>query len=91
MKLYFAVLLLFLAAFAGLAAGLLLKRKGLRGGCGSAAASSRDCQCATAQPPGGSTAMTPHVHADDSEVCADCPAHVPSQQGPQPPSSQSSA
>jgi len=32
MKSYFAVLLLFLLAFAGLAAGLLLRRKGLRGG-----------------------------------------------------------
>ena len=32
MKVYFAVLVLFLVAFAGLAAGLILKRKGLRGG-----------------------------------------------------------
>jgi hypothetical protein len=32
MKAYFAVLILFLLAFAGLAAGLLLKRRGLRGG-----------------------------------------------------------
>lgn len=32
MKSYFVVLLLFLLAFAGLAAGLLLRRKGLRGG-----------------------------------------------------------
>jgi hypothetical protein len=32
MKSYLAVLVLFLIAFAGLAAGLILKRKGLRGG-----------------------------------------------------------
>ena len=32
MKIYLAVLVLFLIAFAGLAAGLILKRKGLRGG-----------------------------------------------------------
>ena len=32
MKVYVAVLVLFLLAFAGLAAGLILKRKGLRGG-----------------------------------------------------------
>ena len=32
MKVYVAVLILFLLAFAGLAAGLILKRKGLRGG-----------------------------------------------------------
>jgi hypothetical protein len=32
MKVYVAVLVLFLLAFAGLAVGLILKRKGLRGG-----------------------------------------------------------
>lgn len=32
MKLFFAALGFFLLAFAGLAAGLLLRRKGLRGG-----------------------------------------------------------
>lgn len=32
MKALFAALILFLLAFAGLAAGLLLKRRGLRGG-----------------------------------------------------------
>jgi hypothetical protein len=32
MKAYFAALVLFLLAFAGLAAGLIVKRKGLRGG-----------------------------------------------------------
>lgn len=43
MQVYFAVLILFLLAFSGLAAGLLLKRRGLRGGCGSGAKD--DCQC----------------------------------------------
>jgi hypothetical protein len=32
MNVFFAALVLFLLAFAGLAAGLLIKRKGLRGG-----------------------------------------------------------
>ncbi len=32
MKLYFAALAFFLLAFSGLAAGLILKRRGLRGG-----------------------------------------------------------
>jgi hypothetical protein len=32
MKVYLAVLVFFLLAFAGLATGLMLKRKGLRGG-----------------------------------------------------------
>ena len=32
MKVYFASLVLFLLAFAGLATGLILRRKGLRGG-----------------------------------------------------------
>lgn len=32
MNVYFAVFVLFLLAFAGLAAGLIVKRKGLRGG-----------------------------------------------------------
>jgi hypothetical protein len=32
MKVYFAALILFLLAFAGLATGLILRRKGLRGG-----------------------------------------------------------
>ena len=45
MQVYFAVLILFLLAFSGLAAGLLLKRKGLRGGCGHGQDAARDCQC----------------------------------------------
>jgi hypothetical protein len=45
MKVYFVVLSFFLLAFTGLAAGLLLKRKGLRGGCGSATDPGEKCQC----------------------------------------------
>jgi len=53
MKVFLAALVLFLIAFAGLAAGLLCKRRGLRGGCGSASAGDgRDCQCKAAGAPG---------------------------------------
>ncbi len=45
MKLFLFVLGLFLLAFVGLATGLLLKRKGLRGGCGSGRSNDTDCQC----------------------------------------------
>jgi len=45
MQVYFAVLILFLLAFAGLAAGLLLKRRGLHGGCGHGRDPAQDCQC----------------------------------------------
>lgn len=45
MKVYFTVLVFFLLAFAGLATGLLLKRKGLRGGCSPALGTGRDCRC----------------------------------------------
>jgi hypothetical protein len=44
-KVYFAALVIFLLAFAGLAAGLILKRKGLRGGCRPTAGADNDCQC----------------------------------------------
>ena len=47
MKVFFVVLIFFLLAFSGLAAGLLLRRKGLRGGCGSAPDSDGKCQCKT--------------------------------------------
>jgi hypothetical protein len=80
-KLYFAVLILFLAAFAGLAAGLLLKRKGLRGGCSPAFDSDRDCRCTAAPPAGEPAAASPHLHADGSQPCGDCPA-LPSQRQP---------
>ncbi len=45
MKVYLATLVLFLLAFSGLAAGLLLKRRGLKGGCTPAPRSGRDCRC----------------------------------------------
>jgi hypothetical protein len=45
MKLFLFAFGFFLLAFVGLATGLLLKRKGLRGGCGSGRSSDNDCQC----------------------------------------------
>jgi len=39
------ILLFFLLAFAGLGAGLLFKRRGLRGSCGHAANQQHDCRC----------------------------------------------
>ncbi|HEY5675115.1 MAG TPA: hypothetical protein VIR78_15525 [Malonomonas sp.] len=45
MKLFIAALGFFLLAFAGLATGLLLKRKGLRGGCGGGGNSDKGCEC----------------------------------------------
>jgi hypothetical protein len=47
-KVYFAALVIFLLAFAGLAAGLILKRKGLRGGCRPTPGAESDCQCKSA-------------------------------------------
>jgi hypothetical protein len=90
-KLYFAVLILFLAAFAGLAAGLLLKRKGLRGGCSPAFDSDRDCRC-TAAPPAGEPAETvPHLQADGTQLCEDCPALSPQEQPRHSPDERSSS
>jgi hypothetical protein len=45
MKIYIAVLILFLAAFAGLAAGLFFKRKGPRGGCSTDPHHAKNCHC----------------------------------------------
>ena len=45
MKLFAIVLLLFLLAFAGLAVGLIFRRRGLRGGCGHAPNQQHDCHC----------------------------------------------
>jgi hypothetical protein len=45
MKLLALVLLFFLLAFAGLAAGLILRRRGLRGACGTAQSTKNDCRC----------------------------------------------
>ena len=44
MKLFPLVLVFFLLAFTGLAVGLIIRRRGLRGACGSAKTSS-DCRC----------------------------------------------
>ena len=45
MKLVVAVLVLFLLAFAGLAIGLIVRRRGLRSGCGHARSNEDDCRC----------------------------------------------
>lgn len=45
MTIFLAALVLFLLAFSGLAAGLLLKRKGLRGGCRPASGAEHNCHC----------------------------------------------
>jgi len=79
MTLYLAALLLFLAAFAGLAAGLLLKRRGLRGGCSPGPDSGRDCHCQSAA---GSGAPPPR--AVDGHDCESCPSSPPPGGGPPP-------
>lgn len=61
MKLFIAALFFFLIAFAGLAAGLILKRKGLRGGCTPTQENNHNCQCkskATPVGPGGNNQQT---------------------------------
>lgn len=45
MKVLFLTLVLFLLAFAGLAIGLALKRKGVQGGCRLPSESERTCRC----------------------------------------------
>ncbi len=47
MKLMLLTLIAFLLAFAGLAAGLLLRGRGLRSSCGSAKSGPQDCRCET--------------------------------------------
>ena len=45
MKLVGLVFILFVLAFGGLAVGLLLKRRGLRSGCGHVPDEQHDCRC----------------------------------------------
>lgn len=45
MKLFVAALILFLLAFAGLAVGLIIRKRGLRGGCGHAPGRDQNCRC----------------------------------------------
>ena len=52
MKVYLVALIFFLLAFSGLAAGLLLKRKGLRGGCSPGPDTGQDCKCHQDKPTG---------------------------------------
>ncbi len=47
MKIYLAAMIAFLLAFSGLAAGLILRRRGLRGGCSGHAAGAA-CSCESA-------------------------------------------
>jgi hypothetical protein len=42
---FLLVLLLFILAFTGLSTGLLIRGKGISGGCGSASSSGHNCQC----------------------------------------------
>ncbi len=44
MKLFALTLVFFLLAFAGLAAGLLMRRRGLKGSC-NAAVKTQECRC----------------------------------------------
>lgn len=45
MKIFLAALILFLLAFAGLAIGLIVRRRGLRSGCGHTPSAEHDCRC----------------------------------------------
>ncbi len=67
MKVYFAALVFFLLAFAGLATGLILKRKGLRGGCHPAAGTDRDCQCKSATGPNIKAGANRHTRQDEHQ------------------------
>jgi len=67
MKVFLAALVFFLIAFAGLATGLLLKRKGLRGGCSPATGSGRDCQCKSAPEPTAGSSAACRTQADKDQ------------------------
>jgi hypothetical protein len=67
MKVFLVALIFFLIAFAGLAAGLLLKRKGLRGGCTPAPGSDRDCQCKSAIAPNQKSEINPVARKGDQQ------------------------
>jgi hypothetical protein len=82
MKLYLAAVVLFLAAFAGLAAGLLLRRKGLRGGCSPATGSGRDCQCRSVADSGRRAGTERPAAADDCRAPEGCPASPSPGEGP---------
>ena len=64
MKLFLLIFVLFLVGFIGLSAGLLLKRKGLRGGCGSSEAIDHDCKCRSSAKPIMKVTVNPS--------CGDC-------------------
>ncbi|WP_432823799.1 hypothetical protein [Trichloromonas sp.] len=73
MKSYLATLVLFLLAFAGLATGLILRRKGLRGGCGSSAATDCTCRGKTAATKGAETGAQGHIRQGDNRENGDSP------------------
>ncbi len=82
MRLYVAAMILFLFAFLGLAMGLLLKRKGLRGGCRPAAGSAPDCQC---QATGETGLPTGAARPEEVRQCEECPVPSPQGKGSRPP------
>lgn len=45
MKIFAAALIFFLLAFTGLAIGLIVRRRGLRSGCGHSPSAEQDCRC----------------------------------------------
>jgi hypothetical protein len=45
MKLFVVALIIFLIAFAGLGIGLIVRRRGIRSGCGHKPISEYDCRC----------------------------------------------
>lgn len=75
MKVYIAALSLFLIAFACLATGVILKRRGLRGGCSPDPDSDQDCQCRSSSGPDASSngSRCTGEHLYPGETCTDCP------------------
>lgn len=67
MNVYFAALFFFLLAFAGLATGLILKRKGLRGGCSPTPGVDRDCQCKSETDPKIKAGVNQHTQEDEHQ------------------------
>jgi len=66
---YLMVLVFFLLAFAGLATGLLLKRRGLRGGCGSSHGSPDDCRCQSSAESGIPENAIPPLPSEKNHSC----------------------
>lgn len=60
MKIYLAALIIFLLAFAGLAIGIIFKRKGLKGSCTPGSNAGHDCRCKPETRPGMPTRTDRH-------------------------------